>query len=273
MNKFSIIILICFISFNLYPITVYGVEQKRILIVPGHDDESVGAEYANLKEADMNLRLATELHSILKKDKRFKVYITRDSKGHTKEFANYFVEQREEIIAFKENSKKQMAEKMANGSVVQVQGLPHNAVNQDTAIKLYGINKWANENKIDAVVHVHFNDYARPTKWAMGKYKGFNIYVPEEQLVNSKDSVSLAEKIFTQLRKKYSISTYETQGIVPDQKLIALGAHGSLDKNVRSILIEYGYIYRFGNAKFRHKAYKDMSALTATGLKNYFFKK
>jgi len=172
-------------------------EKKiKILLVPGHDDEVWGAQYGNLKEADMTLRVATELYTILKKDKRFKVFITRDHLGYTKEFANYYGQHQQDIVSFKQQAKKDTAAKIQQGAVVPVNGVPHHSVNQDVSIKLYGINKWVNENDIDAVVHIHFNDYPRPNKWTIGTYKGFTLYVPEEQQVNAKRSTDLAEAIF-----------------------------------------------------------------------------
>jgi len=72
----------------------------KILLVPGHDNEVWGAQYGNIKEADMTLALATRIFNILKKDKRFEVYITRDSKGYTKKFADYFSTHKDEILAF-----------------------------------------------------------------------------------------------------------------------------------------------------------------------------
>ena len=58
--------------------------------MPGHDDKVWGARYGNTKEATMTLAVATQIYNLLKKDKKFQVYITRDSKGYTKEFADYF---------------------------------------------------------------------------------------------------------------------------------------------------------------------------------------
>lgn len=249
----------------------------KILIVPGHDDEDFGALFGNTKEADMNLALATKIFSILKEDKRFEVHITRDKNGYTQEFADYFVSNQDAIYAFKQNAKKEMQVKIKNGSFVQKDNTPHSGVSEDVSIRLYGFNKWANENKVDAVVHVHFNDYYRKNKWTIGKLKGFAIYVPEEQMVNSKESFNLAQSIFTQLKKKYSVSNYgeESGGIVPDQKLIALGANNSLISSVRSVLVEYGYIYemKFSKKTTREQAYKDMAQYTAIGIEDYFFQK
>ena len=130
---------------------------------------------------------------------------------------------------------------------------------------------------MDAVIHIHFNDYPRAQKWTVGKYKGFAIYMPDGQLVNWKESGQLAADIFTQLRKKYITSTYEKElgGVVSDQKLIALGSNGTLLPSVRSVLIEYKYVYEkiLRTKTTRLKAYDNMASLTAQGIKNYFFKK
>lgn len=272
---FVIILFLCF-----YPILSSAKEiisPVKILIVPGHDKEIWGAQYGNIKEADMNLALATQIYNLLKKDKRFDVYITRDQNGYTKEFADYFSNKKAEIISFKNNAKKDTQIKIDNGTFLNKSGVVHNTVNQETAIELYGINKWANENKMEAMIGVHFNDYPRSNKWVIGKYNGFAIYMPDKQMVNASQSSKLAKSIFSQLSKKYTPSNYkkENGGLVSDEKLIALGASGTLNKEVNSVLIEYGYIYQkiFRDSITRYQAYKDMAILTTNGITNFFFKK
>lgn len=251
------------------------LKQIRILLVPGHDNEVWGAQYGNIKEADMTLSLASELKINLEKDKRFKVFITRNWKGYTEIFSSYLANNKAKIKDFKNNAKKDMKEKILDGSFLKIKGMPHISASEDTSIKLYGFNKWANENQIDAVIHIHFNDYPRAGKWVVGEYKGFVIYIPDGQFANWKESGQLAANIFTELNKKYKTSNYskEIGGLTSDQSLIALGSNNSLSLNVRSILIEYGYLYEkiFRNKKTRHQAYKDMANLTAEGIKNYFF--
>lgn len=248
-------------------------EPVRVLLVPGHDNEIWGAQYGNVKEAAMNLAVARRINSILKKDKRFEVYITRDQNGYTKEFTDYFSNQKE-IASFRDKAKKEWGSRVDSGDITDVETVPHNSVTKNVSIILYGINKWANENQMDAVVHIHFNDYPRKDKWMIGKHTGFAVYMPERQLANWFPSGQLAANIFAQLDKKYSPSTYEKEkgGLIPDQKLIALGSNGTLLSGVRAVLIEYGYIYekKFRNYKTRHQAYDDMAKLTATGIKNYF---
>jgi N-acetylmuramoyl-L-alanine amidase len=246
----------------------------KILLVPGHDNEVWGAQYGNTKEADMTLALATQIYNLLKKDNRFEVHITRDSAGYTKEFADYFANHQADVLAFKENAKKATQDKITSGSFIQKENVPHNKASEDVAMRLYGFNKWADENKMDAVIHIHFNDYPRTQKWTIGKYKGFVIYMPDGQFANFMESSQLAANIYTQLHKKYATSTYppELGGLVSDQSLIALGSNGTLDATVRSILIEYSYIYekKFRTASARKQSYKDMAQLTTTGIKNYF---
>lgn len=274
MRKILPIILIIFFTFSF---RANAATPIKILLVPGHDNEVWGAQYAHVKEAAMNLAVASRIYDILKKDKRFDVYITRDLKGYTEEFINYFSLNQDAISIFKENAKKEMQSKITNGNFIEKISPPHNRVSEDIAIRLYGFNKWADENKIDAVIHIHFNDFPRSNKWTIGKYKGFAIYIPDGQMANWKESGQLAADIFTQLHKKYSTSTYppELGGLISDQSLIALGSNGTLLQGVRSVLIEYGYIYdkKFRNYTTRHQTYSDMAKLTATGIDNYFFGK
>ena len=248
----------------------------KILLVPGHDNQNWGAEYGNRKEADMTLAVATKIYNILKQDPRFDVYITRDSGGYTKEFADYFPAQKDAIIAFEQAAKKIMQNKIISGLFIKKANAPHHTVSDNIALRLYGYNKWADENGINAMIQIHFNDYPRANKWIIGKYKGFVIYMPDTQLPNFTESSKLATSIFTQLHKKYITSTFppEKGGLITDQKLIAVGANGTLNTSVRSVLIEYSYIYekKFRVASTRQQAYTDMANLTATGIKNYFSK-
>ncbi len=262
------------------PIRAGAISPIKILLVPGHDNEVWGAQFGTRKEADMNLTVATKIYNILKKDKRFEVHITRDGStpaGYTKEFADYFSTQRDAISTFKQNAKAAMKNLISTGSFVQKVSTPHVAVSQDTSIKLYGINKWADENKMDAVIHIHFNDYPRPYSWTIGRYTGFTIYFPDGELPNFKESANLAADIYTQLHKKYKTSNYEKElgGLIPDQTLIALGANATLDPSVRSVLVEYGYIYekKFRVKATRLEAYQNMASLTSKGIQNYFFGK
>ncbi len=54
-------------------------KPKIIVIDPGHGGKDPGAVAYGLKEKDVNLKIAKALKRILEKDKRFKVYLTRNS--------------------------------------------------------------------------------------------------------------------------------------------------------------------------------------------------
>ncbi len=269
-----ILFTLLFLGFFLPTFFVNATDPIKVLIVPGHDNKIWGSQYGKLKEADMNLALGMQIFNLLKKDKRFSVYITRDSNGYVSTFGNYFKDHEKDITLFKENARKIKKEAIQSGTFIEKVSVPHVAVKSYMSNILYGINKWSDENKMDMVLHIHFNDYPRQYVWTKGKYKGFTIYVPENQMANAKESRILAQNIFDKLAQKYVTSTYEKEidGIVEDQSLIALGSNGTLLPTVRSVLIEYGYIYRFGNRVERQKAYDNMTKLTVAGIKNYFFK-
>ena len=252
--------------------SVYAKMPAKVLIVPGHDDESWGTEFLGVKEADMTVKLGLMLYDLLKKDKNFEVLITRDWQGYKKEFIDYFENNGDHIREFIDSSKEKFTSQISDGKIYETEWVNHNYASNSTAYKLYGINKWANENKIDAVIHIHFNDYPRRRAYERGDYKGFAIYVPETQLNNAEQSSSLGFFIFNSLFKNYYVSNSEKEsgGVVPDQSLIALGSNNSL--NNRSVLIEYGYIYEriFSTFFKRETQMKRMANRTYEGIKKYF---
>lgn len=256
-------------AFEVFP------ARLKVLIVPGHDNENSGAQYGTLREADMNLELATKIYNQLKEDGRIEPYITRDENGYVKEFTDYYLNHKKDIITFLANAKKKMKKKLATGAFVKKSNTPHQAVSDDIALRLYGFNKWANDNNADVVVHVHFNDYSRPSVWAVGEREGFAIYMPDSQFVNASPSRFLAKDIHAELSKNFKTSDYikEQGGLVSEQKLIAIGASGTLEKDVASVLVEYGYIYKFGSRKNREKSYRLMADATFKGIDNYLFNK
>ena len=250
------------------------LEPIKILIVPGHDEKSNGAKFGSLKESDMTLELGTQIFEKLKEDERYEVWITRDLLGYTPLFAEYFSENKEAIISFTNEAKKKMKEKIEKGDFTDNSPEPIYVVTPDTGVKLYGINKWANENQIDIVVHIHFNDHTRKKKSTAGKYKGFAIYYPEEQMPNYGKSLAFAKSIFGELSTIYKTSdnVRETGGLVANQDLIVLGSNETLFASVGSVLIEYGYIYEFKDTAIREKAYENMTERTIKGISDFFLR-
>ncbi len=258
----------------------YSVTEKKdkikLLIVAGHDDESGGTEFRGVKEAKINLDLALNLAEFFKDNDKFEITLVRDQNGYNPVFSDYFDENRDSINEFIVKQKETMTELIRAGEVHNVEGVIHNSAPTETVLKLYGINKWANENGTDIVLHIHFNDDPiRNRKKRIeteGKFSGFAIYVPEAQYSNAKASRAVAEPIFNQLAKFYPVSNFiqEQDGIVEDQKLIAIGAHNTLDSV--GMLIEYGYIYetQFINNKIRELVLKELAFQTYAGIVDFF---
>lgn len=247
--------------------------KVRILLVPGHEPDFGGAEYASLKEREMTVELADNLQEFLGANERYQVFVTRDKNSWLPTFADYFKANWSEIISWKDGHKEEVARLTKLGEFHPVTPeVIHNDVPTDVALRLFGIGKWSNENDIDIVIHIHFNDDRGHSHNVPGDYSGFSIYVPQEQYYNSSTTMTLAQAIFGRLNKFNPVSNLpgESKGIVQDQNLIAVGAFNSL--NAPSMLIEYGYIYesQFGNPELRNLAIKDLAFQTYLGLQDFF---
>ncbi|MBI2096288.1 MAG: N-acetylmuramoyl-L-alanine amidase [Candidatus Taylorbacteria bacterium] len=135
------------------------------------------------------------------------------------------------------------AEELREGRVKRLGGVPHNEAPDAVALRLFGLNKWAEENFADLVFHIHVNDYPRRHRALPGIHTGFAIYVPDRIYANHENSRAAAEYLFSRLKKVAPVSTYglERSGIVLDQELISLGASRSLSRP--ALLVEYGYVY------------------------------
>jgi N-acetylmuramoyl-L-alanine amidase len=251
-----------------------GVDQIRILVVPGHDDDAGGTHFRDLREADLNVMVATELYELLKKDAEFDVFLARDEQGYAEDLERYFVEEEANISNFRNTHRNIMEAYVEHGYVETVHQVDHVTVVSDTMIKLYGINKWANENEIDVVLHIHFNDYPGHGHDVVGKYTGFSIYIPEKQYSNAKASRPIAEKIRDRLDNFFTVSDMpkETEGVIEDQELIAVGAFNTLE--AVSVLIEYAYIYesQVSNPQLRPITTKELATQTYWGIRDYFEK-
>jgi len=252
-----------------------GGRKMKVLIVPGHDNETVGAQFGNTTEAKLNLELGEELYKLLNKNSALDVTLARMENGYNPILANYFNTNRNIISDFIASQKNLMTEFLRTGKLRAVSEIEHNRAPNDTAIKLYGINKWANENKEDIVIHIHFNDYPRKKLGSRGEYSGFSIYIPESQFSNAKGSKALAEAVRKRLRIFYPQSDLprEDVGVVESQDLIAIGAYNTLDG--AGLLMEYGYVYEpsFTNRNLRAVVISDLALQTYLGLMDFFGEK
>lgn len=251
----------------------YADQTLRILIVPGHDDETAGgARFGEFKEADINLQLAKHLAAFFKNDRHFTVFLTRDDAGYLPEFTDYFTNRRQEIISFREEAKAKTQTLTAQGIFTLKTVVAHNRASEEDALKLYGINKWITDHDIDLAIHIHFNDYPDRPWNKSSDYSGVSIYIPERQLPNHTMSLKLAQSIFKELTRYIHPSTnpVEKDGIIEDQELIAIGPYGSLP--TPSLLIEYGYLPESpitASARIRQPILKELAYQTYRGIKLY----
>ncbi len=248
-------------------------KKLKVLIVPGHEPNFGGAEYRDIKERDMNADLGLALAQYLVEDGHFEVTMTRGKDGWNPALENYFVTNDEGIKAFVLSQKGEMARLIGEGKIIRVSdAVPHNDAPSDVALRLFGINKWASDNNVDIVIHIHFNDSSPRKENQPGEYNGFTIYTPERQYSNSQATSEIAPHIFKRLSRMFPVSSLpvEDQGIVEEQDMIAIGSNNSVDG--ASMLIEYGYIYepQFKTSIVRALVLKELAFQTYLGLADFF---
>jgi len=267
MKNFSVLTISCLLFFgNVFCVpsttralgvvpTVESLQKKyreggivRILIVPGHDDEFGGAEWGTIKEADLTRDLSKKIAEKFSIDPQMYVTVARDNNGYIPELVSYFSDNKKEIETFIKNYKKKTAQAVESGKINIKNQVTHNNAPDLVAYRLYAINKWANENKYDIILHVHFNDYSPHIKKAQGEYGGFSIYTPDPALTNGKASEPLAEAIGERLKRTIYTSNIPVEkekasanSVIKDFKLISLGSNMTL--SVPSVLVEYSYIF------------------------------
>lgn len=249
-------------------------ESIRILVVPGHDDESGGTEFLGVREASMTVVLGEELYRLLSSDPHYEPILVRDRNGYTEEFKTYFKEAELTVRGFVANKKRTMQDLLKQGLLEREDGVKHNRAPSDVAYRLYSINTWANENDVDLVIHIHFNDYPGRRWNRPGRYDGFTVYVPDGQYSNAKPSLEIGKAIADKLSVFIASSNLPKEsgsgGVVPDQELIALGSYNTLDP--AGMLIEYGYIYEaaFLKPHTRKLVMNELAFQTYLGLNQFF---
>lgn len=249
-----------------------GGVPLKVLVVPGHDTLASGTEYKGMKEADLTLALGSKIAAALKADPRLAVTLARTDAGYDPALATYFTDHRADILAFQKSQRGLMREYLSSGKVASNVIVGHNTAPSEVAVRLWGINKWANENKYDLVLHIHFNDVPRADRTKPGAYTGFAIYIPEHQFSNAKGSKAVAAALETELEKYYAPSTHPKEKGTPieDQELIAIGSNNSLDG--AGLLVEYAYIYEslLATSQSRDKAFATMATATYDGIEAFF---
>jgi len=259
---------------NDYTSSITNSQEKvRILIVPGHEPDYGGAQFGSIDERNLVVTIGQDLEQFLQTNNRYQVFITRDTQVWNPTFANYFQNNWNNISSWEKLARENAPKLTVFGAPIAVPVI-HITDPTDVALRLYGIIKWANENSIDIMIHLHLNDYPGHSSNTPGKYSGLVIYTPAQQYANSSTTKAIASAIFNRLSLYNPISNLpiESAGIIDDPELIAIGANNT--SNAASMLIEYEYIYepQFVNPKVRDIALKDLAYQTYLGLQDYFNK-
>jgi N-acetylmuramoyl-L-alanine amidase len=246
--------------------------RVRILLVPGHEPAFGGTQFNGVRERDLVVELAEELQRLLQTDPHYSVSIARTTSAWHPSLAEYFSSHTEDIIDFREDHLQEMGRLVKKGLLTQVTGVSHNNAPRDVALRLYGVNAWANEQEVDIVLHLHINDHERKNTRTEGKYSGFSIYVPERQYSNSTSSRAIADALLERLSVIMSPSDMplEKGGVVEDQELIAIGRYNTVD--APSMLIEYGYIYesQYHDEVIRPMLLREYAFQTYLGIQDFF---
>ena len=250
-----------------------GGEKVRILIMPGHEPDFGGTQFMGYYEREFVVGIAEQLAKELRTDANFEVFVARGTQGWNDDFEYYFDKQGKKIERFVEKQKEAMEKLEKRGKLEEnTSHSAHNAARSDVALRLYGVNKWANENDIDLVLHLHLNDETGHAETERGIHSGVSIYIPERIYGNGKVSRAIAEPIFDRLNTTTATSTFglEVEGILESRELIAVGAYNTAEPP--SLLIEYGYIYepRITGDGARDEVFADFAHQTALGVKDFF---
>lgn len=258
---------------DAYAEAVAGGAKVRILIVPGHEPGFGGTEFAGFYERELVVDIANQLARELRTDTNFEVFVARGNQGWNTDFKRYFDKQTKKIERFVEVHKNAMGKLEKKGKIDDNdEQAAHNEARPDVALRLYGINKWADENNIDLVLHLHLNDETSHAVGVAGVHSGVAIYVPDVIYGNAKTSKAIAEPVLARLNATTATSTFglERKGIIPGRELIATGSFNTLE--APSLLIEYGYIYepRITGSGARSEVLADYAYQTALGVKDFF---
>jgi len=215
----------------------------KILIVPGHEPDNGGAdEYKKIKERDLNLQLSQILKTDLSVNPNIEVILARSDLGWNQDLENYVNTNQTQIMSWVANMKEIFLTKASEGQIKIINpNMKHNEATSSAVLFLYGTNKWIEENKIDLVLHIHFNN--NPKINGKPNFRGYCMYIPEKQYSNFSSSKIFANYLDEEISKIENKSNMpqEKDNIIEDQELIATGNYGTL--KIPSVVMEYAYIY------------------------------
>ncbi len=244
------------------------IPPKKILLVAGHTAQTKGAVFGNTTEYELNYDIVKKLEREMR-IRGYDVTITHQGSDYSQQFLDYFETNEQRILDFREN-KKQAYDKLYPQGVV-TNDTDHNYASPLGVIQLYGVNLWANENNMDAVVHMHFNDYPGRPAGKTGTHTGFSVFTPLKTNNHFVESFNLAKSIEEHMLKYTNRSTVtnESAGVL-ESELIAVGQNNSV--NMPSVLIENGFVYesKFTNLTQREIVLTRQANSIANGIEQYF---
>ncbi len=245
-------------------------KKLHVLIVPGHEPANGGTAFKGVYERDLVAELGLDLQAYLAQDQQIETRLTRTPDAWEDSFAQYFDQHWQDISAWRDQAKK-ITEDLTAVVGSRPPKIYHASADPEVATRLYGITKWANENNIDVMLHLHLNDYPR-RKSTAGIYSGFVLYIPSEEYANNPTTKAIANSLFARLAQYNPVTDHEDEslGIIDDSELIATGANNTAD--AASILLEYGYIYepQFQDPALRSLVLRDLAYQTHVGLQDFF---
>ena len=268
--------IICSICLAFYQTKASGLisnlmdKKIRILIVPGHEPKDGGADYKGIYERNLNFQLSDVLANDLSQNKNIEVTVARDTSDWNPVIKNYVINSSSTIMKWVSIMKAKMVAQVNAGQIKLLNsGMIHNDASSNAVLFLFGINKWADENKMDIVLNVHFNN--NPKINGKPNYRGYTIYIPEKQYGNASTSKILANDISNEISKieKPSNMPQEKGTITEDQELIAIGAYNTLKAPVA--VVEYAYIYEpiMASSGTRNIFMEKAASSTATAINNF----
>ena len=254
----------------IFSSTLHNNKKIRVLIVPGHEPNDGGADYKGIYERDLNLQLSIELENDLSKNPNIEVMMVRDENGWNSNLENFVTTSSSSIMSWVADMKnKMMAEANAGKFKIIIPGMQPNDATSEAVLYLYGTNKWAEENNIDLIFNVHFNN--NPKINGKPNYSGYCIYVPDSQFGNASSSLIFANYLNNEISKIENKSNMpqEKTTIIPDQELAAMGSYGTL--NIPTALVEYSYIYeqKMLSSSTRNAFIEKAASSTATAISDY----
>lgn len=245
-----------------------STDKHRILLVAGHTADTQGTVYRTLTEYELNYQmmnlLATRLRSA-----GYEVVTTHQGDDYNETFTQYFEEHKEEILDFRQAQRDAYAEEYPLGVVTN--DTDHNYASTLGVLQLYGVNHWANNHDIDAVLHIHFNDYPGRGNDNVGEHTGFSLFTSLKTNDNFVESFRLAKQIERHMLDYADRSTVlrESAGVL-ESELIAVGQANSVD--APAVLLELGFIYenKFVNPVSRQAHFDDYARAITNAVGNYF---